>query len=56
MYVGPSDEIVYFAGLALNVLDGGLDELDETVDGARERVVLLDVFHCRLDGAAVGVS
>jgi len=44
------------AGLALALGDGRLDELDQAIDGAGERVLGIDVLDGRFDGAAAGMS
>lgn len=44
------------AGLAFALGDGGLDEFDQSVDGAGERILSVDVLDGSFDGAAVGVA
>lgn len=44
------------AGLAFALRDGGLDEFDQSVDGAGERILSINVLNGSFDGAAVGVA
>jgi hypothetical protein len=44
------------AGLAFALGDGGLDEFDQSVNGAGERIFSVDVLDGSFDGPAIGVA